>query len=80
MRLQTVAGLSGLSIGFVLGLPWTMALVGLALPVCLLWVCIVEGPDPGAREASKWRGNWRQLLKEAEALRAHNNIRKGPRP
>jgi hypothetical protein len=79
VKQQTVAALCGLSFGFVVGLPWTMALIGLALPACLLWVCIVEGPDPAAREASEWRGNWRQLLKGAEALRAQNNIRRGPR-
>jgi hypothetical protein len=39
----------------------------------------VEGPDRATRDAAEWRGNWRQLLRQAEAARAQNNIRRGPR-
>lgn len=76
MKLHTTAAITGLAVGFALGLPWTMAAVGLALPCYLLWVVIIEGPDPAAREAAEWRGNWRQMLKDAEP---QNNIRRGPR-
>lgn len=78
MKLHTMAALCGFSIGFFIGAPYSMAVIGLALPLAILWVAIFEGPDPAARHAAEWRGNWRQLLREAEALRAQNNIRKGP--
>jgi len=78
LRLQVAVGIVGLSIGFFIGAPYTLGIVGLALPCFLLWVVIVEGPDQATRDAAEWRGNWRQLLRQAEAQRAQNNIRRGP--
>ena len=73
MKLHTAAAVVGLSIGFFIGAPYTLGVLGLALPCFLLWVVIVEGPDREARKAAEWRGDWRQLLM------AQNNIRRGPR-
>lgn len=75
MRLQTFAAAAGLTVGFCIGAPWTLGVLSLALPVYILWVCIVEGPDHPDRAP----GNWRRILEEAEILRAQNNIRRSPR-
>lgn len=82
MRGRWVAVGLGLSVGSLTGFPGLLALLGvlcLALPCWALWVVIVEGPDKATRDAAEWRGNWRQLLRQAETARAQNNIRRGPR-
>jgi hypothetical protein len=81
MKRHATAAIVGLTAGFCIGAPYSLVVLvlGLALPCFLLWVAIVEGPDPAARDAAEWRGNWQQLLRDAEALRAQNNIRRGPR-
>jgi hypothetical protein len=60
----------GLSVGSLAGIPGLLALACFALPLYILWVVIVDGPD---RRAA---GNWRRGLEEAEIL-AWNNIRRG---
>lgn len=79
MKRNAAAAIVGLTVGFCIGSPFTFVVLGLALPCLLLWVAIVEGPDPAARDAAEWRGDWQQLLRDAEALRAQNNIRRGPK-
>jgi hypothetical protein len=59
----------GLSVGSLLGFPGLLALACLALPLYILWVVLVDGPD------RRGLGNWRRALEEAEA-QAFNNIRR----
>jgi len=74
VKLHTFAALAGLAVGFCAGAPYTLGILCCALPLYVLWVCIVEGPDHPDRAP----GNWRRILEMAEILRAQNGIRPGP--
>jgi hypothetical protein len=64
---------AGIAAGIALGLPGVVGVLSLALPLSVLWVVIIEGPDrpPGVDH----RGNWRKWQEEAEIARASNVVR-----